>query len=116
MNDSQVYLPADTVAARASAMAEFARHCGTLADADLQEWPALQEWTLAQPSRFWRAFIDWAGIDLQGEWEPAISSDDCETAKFFPNARLNYARELLRAREAAWNERIAITETRRSSS
>ena len=111
MSDSQVYLPADAAAARGSAMAEFARHCGSLAGSDLQEWSALQDWTLADPRRFWRAFIDWAEIDLQGEREPAISSDDCETAKFFPNARLNYARELLRAREPAWNERTAITET-----
>ena len=58
MSTSPVYLPVDAEAARDSAMAAFARHCGSIANRDLHEWPALQEWTLAEPRRFWRAFVD----------------------------------------------------------
>ena len=111
MSASQVYLPVDAAAARSSAMADFASYCGRLAGRDLQEWPALQQWTLAEPRRFWRAFVDWSQIEMSGDPEPSISSDDCETARFFPNATLNYARNLLRAREPAWETRVAITET-----
>lgn len=111
MSASQVYLPVDSDAARASAMAGFARYCSDLAGRDLQEWAALQAWTLAEPQRFWRAFVDWSQLETGGDLEPAISSDDCETARFFPNATLNYARNLLRSREASWDARVAITET-----
>jgi acetoacetyl-CoA synthetase len=108
---SQIYLPVDAEAARNSAMAEFARNCGSLANRDLQEWPALQGWALAEPRRFWRAFVDWSQLEVSGDLEPVLSSDDCEFAKFFPNARFNYARNLLRARDPSWDSRVAITET-----
>ena len=98
MSASQVYLPVDAAAARSSAMADFASYCGRLAGRDLQEWPALQQWTLAEPRRFWRAFVDWSQIEMSGDPKPSISSDDCEIARFFPNATLNYARNLLRGR------------------
>ena len=111
MSDSQVYLPVDAAAAKASAMADFARHCGALAGRDLSEWPALQSWALAEPRRFWREFVAWSQLEVSGNLEPAISSDDCEHARFFPNATLNYARNLLQARAPDWDARVAITET-----
>ena len=92
-------------------MAAFADFCGTRSGRALDEYAALHAWALAEPQAFWRAFVEWSGLEIGGSLTPAISSDDCETARFFPDATLNYARNLLRSREASWDARIAITET-----
>jgi acetoacetyl-CoA synthetase len=92
-------------------MAAFARFCAARSARTLDDYAALQAWALAEPQPFWRAFAEWAELEIAGSLTPAISSDDCETARFFPNATLNYARNLLRSREPSWDARIAITET-----
>src|SRR3954468_8990887 len=40
---------------------------------------------------FWNLFLDWSQIVCQGDKQPVCAGDDCETAVFFPNLRLNYA-------------------------
>ena len=92
-------------------MAHFAAHCARLASRPLDDYAALQAWSLADPQTFWRAFADWSGLEFSGSLAPAISSDDCELARFFPNVTLNYARNLLRSRDPSWDARVAITET-----
>jgi len=114
MSASAIYLEADAARARASAMAAFKEHCAARIGKPLPDYAALQAWSLAEPQLFWRTFVDWSALEVAGALEPAISSEDCEKARFFPNATLNYSRNLLRSREPAWDARVAITETNES--
>jgi acetoacetyl-CoA synthetase len=44
---------------------------------------------------FWRLFLEWCDLPREGAGEPVCAGDSCETARFFPNLRLNYAECLL---------------------
>ncbi|SAL07268.1 acetoacetyl-CoA synthetase [Caballeronia arationis] len=45
---------------------------------------------------FWRCFVEWTpGLDWCGSLTPVCVGDECETARFFPGLRLNYAANLL---------------------
>ena len=45
---------------------------------------------------FWRFFVQWSkGLDASGFVDPVCLGEDCETARFFPELRLNYAENLL---------------------
>jgi acetoacetyl-CoA synthetase len=58
--------------------------------------------------RFWEIFLEWADPLREGSPQPVCTDDSCETATFFPNLRLNYAENLLRARAPGDDERTAI--------
>ena len=57
---------------------------------------------------FWRLFLEWSDPPRSGDSEPICTTDDCETATFFPNLRLSYAENLLAARTPAEDERVAV--------
>lgn len=80
-------------------MAEFAAWLagqGLLAEPAGPE--ALQRYAVQDYRGFWSAFLRWSGLDCSGEAEPVCTGDDCETARFFPGLRLNYAANLLSPR------------------
>ena len=45
---------------------------------------------------FWQLFLEWSSIISEGACTPVCDRDDCETAIFFPDLKLNYAENLLR--------------------
>lgn len=57
---------------------------------------ALERLAIDRNADFWTALLDWLDLPVEGEAAPAIAGDDIETARFFPNLRLNYAEALLR--------------------
>ena len=57
------------------------------------------DWSVNQPEGFWRMVWDFCGVLAQGEVGPTLRSDgDLADAAFFPEARLNFARNLLKRR------------------
>lgn len=69
---------------------------------------AFDAWAVASFREFWRLFLEWADPLRSGEPEPVCTTDDCETASFFPNLSLNYAENLLAARRETDDERVAV--------
>lgn len=63
---------------------------------------------------FWELFLEWADPLRDGAPQPTCTDDSCETATFFPNLRLNYAENLLRAWGPGDDERTAILARRGS--
>lgn len=97
MNTSDVYWPVDEQLASSSRMHEFLRFCELHTHQTFHDYLALQAFAIAESARFWQLFVRWSQLPFSGSDEPAISAEDCEHARFFPNLRLNYARCLLRA-------------------
>ncbi|HXU59034.1 MAG TPA: AMP-binding protein, partial [Verrucomicrobiae bacterium] len=63
---------------------------------------ALYRWSIAEPEAFWRAMWDFAGIVGEGPGRVGIENPGkMPGAHFFPEARLNYAENLLRRRDDA---------------
>src|SRR6185369_16051500 len=63
---------------------------------------SLYRWSIAEPEAFWRAIWDFAGIVGEGPGRVGIENPGkMPGAHFFPEARLNYAENLLRRRDDA---------------
>ena len=69
---------------------------------DAADYAALHAWSVAEPAQFWRSMWDFAGIVGDGPGERiVIDGDRMPGARWFPDARLNYAENLLRRRDEA---------------
>ena len=73
-----------------SQMAAFAAHIG-IGALDLHDW------SIRQPDRFWRLAWDWCEVVGEPGGGPALTTGlHLSDARFFPDAILNYAENLLR--------------------
>jgi acetoacetyl-CoA synthetase len=63
-------------------------------------YDALYSWSVAQPAEFWEELADFAGVRADWGTGPALEhAERMPGARFFPNARLNFADNLLRYRD-----------------
>ena len=66
----------------------------------LGDFGALYEWSVAEPEKFWHSLWDFAGVIAETRGKLVVEDmDRLPEARFFPNARLNYAENLLRRRD-----------------
>src|SRR5882724_10379313 len=85
----------------ASNLARFCRQVGQIAR-DEPDMASLYAWSIAEPEAFWRAVWSFAGVIGEGPGRVGIENPDkMPGARFFPEARLNYAENLLRRRDDA---------------
>ena len=69
---------------------------------DAADYGALHAWSVAEPAQFWRSMWDFAEIVGDGPGERiVVDGDRMPGARWFPDARLNYAENLLRRRDEA---------------
>ena len=69
---------------------------------DLPSYEALHGWSVASPDRFWDAMWDFGGVIAAGKGDRiVVDRDAMPGARWFPDARLNFAENLLRRRDAA---------------
>ena len=69
---------------------------------DATDYGALHAWSIAEPAQFWRSMWDFAGIIGDGPGERiVIDGERMPGARWFLDARLNYAENLLRRRDEA---------------
>ena len=69
---------------------------------DAPDYAALHAWSVAEPAQFWRSMWDFAGVIGDGPGARiVIDGDRMPGARWFPDARLNYAENLLRRRDEA---------------
>ena len=72
--------------------------CGTR----IGQFSELYAWSVAEPGRFWSALIEFAGLAAETWGERVlVDADRMPGARFFPDARLNFAQNLLRRRDEA---------------
>jgi len=63
----------------------------------LADFDALHAWSVREPEAFWTAIWDYCGVKAETRGETAIADKDkVPGARFFPEAKLNYAQNLLR--------------------
>ena len=88
--------------AEASNMARFLRFVRErIGNPDLVRYAPLWEFSVREPKRFWPLVWEFCGVRATGELEPVLENPTAMPgARFFPNARLNFAENLLRYRDA----------------
>jgi acetoacetyl-CoA synthetase len=90
--------PPERVAATNAAA--FIKTVGETYRADLSGWDDLYRWSVAQPENFWTAVWDFGGIIADTRGDVVVENiDKMPGARWFPNARLNFAENLLRRRD-----------------
>ena len=64
--------------------------------AEIQDYPSLYQWSIAQPEEFWAAVWRFCGIRAAREWDKVLEgADKMPGARWFVGAELNFAENLL---------------------
>lgn len=83
-----------------SNMEKFRAFCAERSGADLPDYDALWDWSVTEIEAFWDAFWDFAGVKAETKGERVlIDGDKMPGAQFFPDAKLNFAENLLSRRD-----------------
>jgi acetoacetyl-CoA synthetase len=91
-----------------SQLSDFVAFCESKTGRSFEGPQGFDAWAVESFREFWRLFLAWADPLRSGEPEPVCTTDECETAAFFPNLSLSYAENLLAARSSEDDERIAV--------
>jgi acetoacetyl-CoA synthetase len=81
-------------------MTAFARRAEDVAGRRLPDYAALWKWSNDEREAFWRLLWDYAGVIGERGERTLIDGDRMPGARWFPDARLNYAENLLATRGA----------------
>ena len=69
---------------------------------ELSDYRAVHRWSIKQPEQFWALLWDFTQVICDERGQRVTSADDNMTrARFFPDAKLNFACNLLRRRDGA---------------
>ncbi len=109
MTQAPFFVP-DPDAADRSQMADFQRFCEGRTGRVFSDWLDFHAWSVREFRAFWRAFVEWAGLHVEGDPEPVCAGDECETATFFPRLSLSYAAEVLAGAGAADDRPAVVAE------
>lgn len=78
----------------------FAREAITRWGLKFNSWPAFHRWSVDAPEQFWQSLWDFGGVIASQRGERVIAhGDKMPGARFFPDAKLNFAQNLLRRRD-----------------
>ncbi|MGY8661363.1 acetoacetate--CoA ligase [Bradyrhizobium sp. UFLA05-109] len=94
LSEDVVFWPDDQTVAH-SQLTAFRRWCEVRTGRSLPDHAAMDRFSVAEFRSFWRLFLEWSDLPRDGTLDPVCVGDACETARFFPDLRLNYAECLL---------------------
>jgi acetoacetyl-CoA synthetase len=77
-------------------LTEFRRRIERQTGQSLPTYTDLWRWSVDERGAFWRAAWDFCGVIGEPGWAPYLVDDRMPGARFFPEARLNFAENLLR--------------------
>lgn len=84
----------------AQAITDFSRRASDLAGRDLSDYEALYQWSIDEAEAFWSLLWDFCGVIAEARGERVlVDGDKMPGAVWFPDARLNYAQNLLRRQD-----------------
>ena len=83
-------------AVAATGMARYIAQIRTATGLPLVGYPELHHWSLAEPARFWRSIWDFGQVIGEPGAPILLDAERMPGARWFPEARLNFAENLLR--------------------
>ena len=85
----------------ASQLTAFVHFCEAKINRPIRDSDDLYKLSIEDFRLFWQLFLAFSGLRWEGDDSPVCTSDDVETASFFPNLKLSYAENLLACETAA---------------
>ncbi len=107
---SPIWSPSEQAIEHAQ-ITQFARHVVRKYKLELNTYPEFYQWTVDNPEEFWSEVWDWCGVIASKKGSTVlVDGDKMPGAKWFPDARLNFAENLLRRGDQGdafvfWDER-----------
>src|SRR5690606_15982504 len=99
MSDTPLWQPSPERAAQANLTA-FMRGVNARYGTRFTDYDALYRWSIEQPEAFWTSVWDFCDIKAAHRGERVlVDGDKMPGARWFPDARLNFAENLLRRRD-----------------
>ena len=95
-----IFVPNATAMAQ-SQLSAFVRYCETATGRSYGDYSGFEQFSCDEFRAFWRLFLRWCKLDVEGEIEPVCAGDSCESASFFPRLRLNFVENLLQQEHAS---------------
>jgi acetoacetyl-CoA synthetase len=100
MNAQPLWRPAPERASRTN-MAAFLHVAGERRSENIADYETLYRWSIESPTEFWSLLWDWCGVVAARRSDRVlIDGDRMPGAKWFPDAQLNFAENLLKRRDA----------------
>ena len=97
MTDPQKLWEPSQQAIERAQITEFARWIVRRLKLDLNSYPDFYRWTVDNPEEFWNSVWEWCGVIASRKGSTVlVDGDKMPGAKWFPEARLNFAENLLR--------------------
>lgn len=81
---------------QATRLADYQRWLAQERGLRLHEYHSLWQWSVDELDSFWRSVWDFFEVQADGAPEPVLGSRQMPGARWFPNARLNYAEHVFR--------------------
>ncbi len=101
MSEQPLWTPSPERVANANATA-FMDFVSKRHGLELRDWPALHRWSVERLEEFWVAVWDFCGVVAQTRGERVLmDGEKMPGARFFPDARLNFAENLLRRNDGS---------------
>ena len=79
----------------------FARMAITDWELPINDYPSFYRWSIDRPDQFWQSVWKFGRVKGEHGQRALVDGDRMPGAKWFPDARLNYAENLLRKRDAS---------------
>jgi acetoacetyl-CoA synthetase len=90
----------DRAAAERSQLSQFRKQVAERTGRDLPDYATLHAWSVSDPEAFWSTLWDFCGVlGERGSDRVLEDRDALPGARWFPDARLNFAENLLRRRD-----------------
>ncbi len=99
-SDKPLWVPSSQQIA-AAPMTDFMKVAGASAGREFSTYTELHDWSVAESERFWELVWDYCGIVGEKGRRILVDGEKMPGASFFPDARLNFAENLLRKQGAA---------------
>jgi acetoacetyl-CoA synthetase len=96
MNEERPLWTPGTAAVRAAAMTRFMDEASKVAKRPLATYGELHRWSIDDRAGFWSLIWDFCGVVGEKGETPLLDGDEMPGARFFPDAALNFAENLLR--------------------
>ncbi len=97
MNEGPIWTPS-AERAQASLLTAFVRKIG---QCNLTDYEEIHRWSVETPGAFWQAVWNFCNVVGDPGHVPLINNNSMPGARWFPEARLNFARNLLGPRDAS---------------
>jgi acetoacetyl-CoA synthetase len=99
MTSAKLWEPSPERIAKAT-ITDFTRALAGRSGTALSDYHALWRWSVENPAAFWNAIWDYTGVIGERGARTLVDGDRMPGAKWYPDARLNFAQNLLERRRA----------------